>query len=152
MECEIAISTEKNCFPGDYREKFDEINPPTSYKYINCGTVLGYSDAFYEMLKSMDAPNHPEDFWMQDEQKTHHYNEQIHFHHEFFKQPVNIKLDYYQNIANCMQNVLPEELDFSEEGRIRNIECNSYPSIIHLNGQSKDQYGIRELCLNHLKL
>ncbi len=33
MKCEIAITTEKNCFPGDYKERFDEVAPKdTSYK------------------------------------------------------------------------------------------------------------------------
>ncbi len=152
MKCDLAISAEKNCFPDDYREQFNAAAPSnTSYKYINCGTVLGYSEAFFEALKSMDASNHPYDYWIPEEQRNFHYNEQIHWQSEFFKQPVNIKMDYYQNIANCFQDVLPEELDFSGE-RFKNIECNTYPSIAHFNGNSKDRYGVRELVLKSMNL
>ncbi len=147
--CDITISAEKNCFPDDYREHFDKVAPKdTSYKYLNCGTVIGRTDAFFALLESMDAANQPYDYFDQEKGGMFHYNEQKYYHEEFVKQKLNIKLDYYQDIANCMQDVLPEELDFSGE-KIRNIECNTYPSIIHMNGNSKDAHGIRELTLKH---
>ncbi len=162
MKCDIAISAEKNCFPADYKEQFDKVAPTdTSYKYINCGTVLGYSDAFFEMLVSMDANYHPYDYYIPEQGMMHHFNEQLYYHQEFFKQPVNIKIDYYQNIAQCMQDVALDELSLFGGGsmepgsqmitKIRNKETNSFPSIIHWNGSSKSA-GTREPILKHLSL
>ncbi len=151
MECDLAVSAEKNCFPGDYVEQFDKAAPEgTSYKYINCGTILGHSEAFYETLKSMDAPNQPSDYRMGNGQMFH-FNEQKYWHEEWIKQPVNIKIDYAQNIAQCLQDVRADELEFMNDGRIRNIEQNAFPSIQHFNGGSKTA-GLREPILKHLNL
>ncbi len=135
--CDITFSCEKNCFPEDLKQQFDEIAPAnTPYKYLNCGTIVGRTEAIFTLLKDMDAPNLPKDYWMPEEQKTFHYNEQLWYQQSFFRQPVSMKLDYYQDIANCMEQVTTKELDFSEK-KIRNIECNTYPSIWHWNGGSK---------------
>ncbi len=149
---DLTVSTEKNCFPDDLKKVFDahaEARGETSsYKYLNCGFFIGKTDALYAVLNSMDAENTPTDYWDEAKGAMHHYNEQILFQKEYFKQVVNIKLDYKQDICNCMQDVLPEDLDFSGE-KVRNIECDTYPSVIHMNGNSKDAHGIRELTLKH---
>ena len=69
---------------------------------------------------------------------------------EFLKQPVKMALDYQQTIAQSMHEVEEHELDFSGD-RIRNVETNATPSIIHMNGGSKDKWA-REPILSHLKL
>ncbi len=150
---DITFSAEKNCFPSDYKERFNAIAPiNSSYKYLNCGTIVGETAALLTLLESMDAINKPKDYFDTQKGHMHHYNEQGWYMEEFFKQPVKCGLDYYQDIANCMQDVLPEELDLSVAGKIRNIECNTYPSIIHLNGNSKTSHGIRELSIKQLNL
>src|SRR5687767_3893022 len=37
----IVISCEKNCFPADLKEDFDNLLPPTQYKYLNSGFIVG---------------------------------------------------------------------------------------------------------------
>ncbi len=150
LNCDISIGAEKNCFPDLLKEQFDELAPKnTSYKYLNCGTIIAETEALLAMYESMDALNKPRDFFDVEKGGMHHYNEQGWYMDEYLKQPVKIALDYNQNICNCLQNVKPEELDFSEQ-RIRNIECNTYPSIWHMNGSSKTDFGVRELILKHL--
>lgn len=159
MECDLGISGEKNCFPDDYKEQFDKTAPEwTSYKYINCGLVLGHTEAFYEALKSMDALNHPYDYWDAENNRMFHYNEQKYWHEEWLKQPVNIKIDYRQDLAWCMQDVSMDDVVFwgggnkeIEINKIKNKETGTSPSIIHWNGSSKTN-GTMEPILKHLNL
>lgn len=146
---DVTISAERNSFPEDLRNEFDNLGTPTTYKYLNCGVIVGETEMILKYLEDMDAENIKQDYW--DIDHTVHINEQLVYQESFLRQPVKIGLDYNQDICNCLQNVKPEELDFSEN-KIRNIECNTYPSILHMNGSSKTDFGIRELILNHLKL
>ena len=151
LNANISIGAEKNCFPNDYREQLDEIAPRnTSYKYLNCGTVIGETDALLALYESMGAQNKPRDYFDVGKGHTIHFNEQGWYMEQYLLQPVKIALDYNQNICNCLQDVTLGELDFSEE-RIRNIECNTTPSIWHWNGGSKTA-GTQEVILKHLKL
>ncbi len=158
--CDITFSAEKNPFPSEAREQFDAIAPVnTSYKYLNCGTIVGKTEAILTMLEDMDAPNLPVDYFIQEEQKMFHYNEQKFYMDSFFRQPVSMKLDYSQDIANCMQDVTMDEISMFGGGsmetgtvaKIRNKETNSIPSIIHWNGSSKTA-GTMEPILKHLNL
>lgn len=147
---DLTISAEKNCFPDDVKKEYDKLNIPTSYKYLNCGVIIGNSEAFYTCLESMDAPNHPFDYWMPNEQKMHHYNEQLHWAKEYLKQPVKIALDYTQDITWCLQDVKIDDVDFTGE-KIKNIETGTTPSCLHMNGGSKTA-GLREPILSHYKM
>lgn len=151
MKCDLTVSGEKNCFPDYFKDDFDKAAPEgTSYKYINCGMILGHTEAFYEALKSMDAPNQPSDYRMENGQMFH-YNEQRYWHEEWVKQKVNMKIDYTQDLTQCLQDVTAYELELMEDGRIRNIEQNTFPSCQHFNGSSKTA-GLRIPILSHLKL
>ena len=147
---DITISAERNCFPNDFKDKFDELAPQnTSYKYLNCGVIVGSTEALLAILEDMDAANlpadtyHPENGW-------HYPNEQIEFQKSFIKQPVKIALDYSQDITWCLHDVGVNELGYAQ-GRMYNNETLKFPSICHFNGGAKTS-GVREPILNHLKL
>jgi len=143
--CDITISAERNCFPVDYKDEFDKIAPEnTSYKYLNCGVIVGDTEALLALLEDMDAANLPYDA------PPHYPNEQLEFQKVFLRQPVKIAMDYNQDITWCLHDVGVSELGYAQ-GKIYNNEMATFPSILHLNGGAKTS-GVREPILNHLKL
>lgn len=155
FECfdyDIVIGAEKNCFPANFKKEFDSHKYPlnTQYKYLNSGVIVGYTDAILEVLEAMDAPNLPIDYHDGRTGRNFHFNDQAYYADLYLRQPVNIMLDRFCEIAQNMQDVTPEELDFTGE-RIRNIETDSEPVIWHWNGSSKDKWS-REVILKHLNL
>lgn len=146
----IVVSSEKNCFPGDLREEYDKLNPPTVYKYLNSGFIVGETEAILAALEDMDLPNQPEDHRLPDG-TNFHLNDQALWLETYIKQPVPMALDYYQALSQTLHEADINEFDFSEK-RIRNIRTNSYPCSFHFNGGSKDNLSIREPILKHLGL
>ena len=143
--CDITISAERNCFPNDLKDEFDKLAPDnTTYKYLNCGVIVGDTEALLAMLEDMDAPNLPYD------EPPHYPNEQIEFQKVFLRQPVKIALDYTQDITWCLHDVDVSELGYAQ-GLIYNNETTKFPSILHFNGGAKSG-NCREPILNHLKL
>lgn len=147
---DIVVSAEKNCFPDDLKKAYDNLDFTSSYKYLNSGVIVGKTNSILELLKSMDAANLPTDYYDEEQGKNIHFNDQFEYQKEFLKQPVKMSLDYSQNISQSMHDVEEGELDFSGE-RVRNIETNTNPSIIHMNGGSKDKWA-RTPILKHLGL
>lgn len=148
--CDITISAERNCFPHDLKESFDELAPTnSSYKYLNCGVIVGDTEALLAILEDMDAANlpadshHPELGW-------NYPNEQIEFQKVFLRQPVKIALDYTQDITWCLHDVGVNELGYAQNRMYNNETC-KFPSILHMNGNGKTN-GTRESVLSHLKL
>lgn len=144
----IVISAEKNCFPNDLKDEYDKLNPPTSYKYLNSGLIVGETEAILTCLESMDAKNIPDDYW--DGEKMVNPNDQYFWQHEFLKQPIDISLDYYQSLCNTLHDVDISELEF-DNSFIKNKETNTYPCSFHFNGNAKTQ-GLREPILKQLNL
>lgn len=150
FNADLVISSEKTCFPENLKEDYDKLPFTSSYKYLNSGMIVGRTDSLYTTLEAMEVENIPNDYF--DAEKGHniHFNDQFEYQKIFLKQPVNIKLDYNQVIANSLHEVTIDELDFSEK-RIRNIETNSTPCVLHFNGSAKTN-GLREPILQHLGL
>lgn len=146
----IVISAEKNCFPGDLKGKYDELQEDrgSSYKYLNSGMIVGETEAILTALESMDAKNIPADHF--DGEKMVHPNDQLYWQHEFLKQPVKISLDRYQILCNTLHQVEKEELDFGWDF-IWNKVTKTFPCSFHFNGSAKTN-GLREPILNHLNL
>lgn len=145
MESDVIISSEKNCFPEDLKSEYDKLPWTSSYKYLNSGVIIGKTEAIFELLKSMDAPNLPRDYYDPEKGCNIHYNDQFLYMEQYLKQPVQMKLDYQQSIAQTMHDVEEHELEFITSvgvgaGLIRNVETGAYPAIIHLNGGSKDKW------------
>lgn len=148
MQIPIVISAEKNCFPENLKDEYDKFNPPTSYKYLNSGLIVGETEAILTCLESMDAKNIPDDYW--DGEKMVNPNDQFFWQREFIKQPVHMILDYHQQLCNTLHQVEIDELEF-DNGFIKNKETNTYPCSFHFNGGAKTN-GLREPILEHLKL
>ena len=142
---DITISAERNCFPHDLKDEFDKIAPDnTTYKYLNCGVIVGSTEALLTVLEDMDAANLPYD------NPPYYPNEQIEFQKVFLRQPVKMELDYSQDITWCLHDVGVNELGYAQS-KIYNNETTKFPSILHMNGGGKTS-GVREPILSHLKL
>jgi hypothetical protein len=146
----VVISTEKNCFPTDYKEQYDKLECSTPYRYLNSGFIVGETEAILAILESMDLPNVPDDH-RQPDGSNYHCNDQALFQLEFLKQPVNIVLDNFQILSQTLHDANIDDFDFSED-RIRNKITNTYPCTWHFNGSSKDNLSLREPILKHLGL
>lgn len=146
---DVVVSAEANCFPADLQEDFDKLNPPTKYKYLNSGFIVGKTDAIFACLEAMDLSNLPDDHF--DGEKNVHPNDQFEWMKVFVKQPVKIKLDYYQALSQTLHGASIDDFDFSGD-RIRNKFTNSYPCSWHFNGSSKDEMALREPILKKLNL
>jgi len=151
FDSDIVISSERNCFPADLKEYFDSLNPPTPYKYLNSGFIVGKTEAILACLEAMDLPNVKDDYHCEEMGCAIHSNDQHLWQIIFEKQPVKIALDYYQSLSQTLHDVSIDEFDLSGE-RIRNKITNSTPCSIHFNGSSKDRMELREPLLKHLNL
>jgi hypothetical protein len=147
----IVISSEMNCFPTDLKEEFDKLQPPTPYKYLNSGFIVGETEAILACLEAMDLPNLPDDHYDPVKQCNVHPNDQYEWMKIFVKQPVSIKLDYYQVLSQTLHGEDISNFDFSQP-RIRNITTNTYPCSLHFNGTAKDNMRLRKPILEHFKL
>lgn len=150
FNADLVISSEKTCFPEDLKANYDKLPFTSSYKYLNSGMIVGRTDSLYTTLEAMEVEDIPDDYFDEVKRCNVHFNDQFEYQKIFLKQPVNIKLDYNQTIANSLHAVGIDELDFSE-ARIKNIETTSKPCVFHLNGGAKTG-GLREPILNHLGL
>src|ERR1700760_301176 len=108
LDSPIVISSEKNCFPGDLREQYNALNPPTSYKYLNSGMIVGETEAILAALEAMDLGNVPEDYRREDG-TMYHINDQALWLELFLKQPIPMKLDYYQSLCQTLHDVKADE-------------------------------------------
>lgn len=145
----LIISAEKNCFPVDLKDEYDKFDSPTTYKYLNSGMIVGETEAILTCLESMDAPNIPNDYW--DGEKMVNPNDQFYWQQTYLKQPVDIILDRYQVLCNTLHQVSKDELEFLDNGFIKNKETETYPCSFHLNGSAKTD-GLREPILKQLNL
>lgn len=160
FDTEILIGAERNCFPNNFRKEYDRLPHTSSFKYLNSGVIIGYTDAILEALEAMDAPNLPRDYHDPVKGYNHHFNDQAYYMDLFLRQPVKMKLDYDCIIAQNMQDVTMDEIALSFRmdknsnpigTEIRNLETKSFPSIIHWNGGSKSA-GTMQPILKHLNL
>lgn len=142
--CNITISAERNCFPHDLKDEFDKLPFTSSYKYLNCGVIVGDTEALLAVLEDMDAANLPVD------NPPHYPNEQIEFQKVFLRQPVKMVMDYSQDITWCLHDVDVKELGYAQDRMYCN-ETQKFPSICHFNGSGKTN-GTRESVLGQLKL
>ncbi len=153
----VVIGAEKNCFPSNFKKEYDRLPHTSSFKYLNSGVIISETEALFEVLEAMDAPNLPRDYHDPMKGYNHHFNDQAYYMDMYLRQPVKMQLDYNCDIAQNMQDVSMEDISLFGGGNgttvdlIRNEETNSYPSIIHWNGGSKSQ-GTMQPILKHLNL
>lgn len=149
--CPIVISSEKNCFPADLKEQYDSLDAPTPYKYLNSGFIVGETEAILTCLEAMDLPNLPDDHYDPIKQCNVHPNDQFEWMKIFIQQPVEIKLDYRQELSQTLHDASVDDFDFTKS-RIKNKLTNSEPCVFHFNGGSKDDMKLREPILSKLNL
>lgn len=147
----LVISTEMNCFPDDLKEKYDELKPPTKYKYLNSGFICGEVEALLYLLEKMDLPNMPDDRFDPVKNCNVHPNDQFEYQKLAIRYPELVALDYKQILSQTLHGEDIENFDFSK-ARIKNKTTGSYPCTLHFNGGSKDNLSLREPILKHLNL
>lgn len=147
----LMISSEKNCFPADLKEQYDDLLYTSPYRYLNSGLIVGETEALLTVLEAMDLGNVPEDYRKEDGNMCH-INDQELYQHIFLKQPVKMKLDYEQILCNTLHSVTLDELEFLDMGFIHNKTTGSMPASMHMNGNAKTENGLREPILKHLNL
>jgi hypothetical protein len=146
----FVCSAEKNCFPGDLRDKFPA--SPTNYRFLNSGFIVAETDAMLSVLESMGLDNVPDDYWDKEKNCMVHINDQFLYHEEFIKQPVKMVLDYKQILSHTLHDVQLDELDIDNPLGIMNLETGKFPLTFHFNGNSKTENGTKEAILNRLGL
>lgn len=161
FQTSIVVGAEKNCFPGNFKREYDRLPSTSSYKYLNSGVIVGETEAMLTVLEAMDAPNLPRDYHDPNKGYNHHFNDQAYYMDIFLRQPVPMRLDYNCEITQNMQDVSMDEIMFMGVSayspdvemipKIKNVETNSMPSIIHWNGGSKTG-GTMQPILKHLNL
>lgn len=147
---DIVVSSERNCFPPEYKEQYDTLPYKTSYRYLNSGMIVGETEAILAALEAMDLPNVPEDH-IKEDGSNHHTNDQQLWMDLYLKQPVKMSLDYDQRLCCTLHSMKPEDLEFSPNGLIRNVETRFWPMSYHANGSAKTD-GMLPLVLKHLNL
>jgi hypothetical protein len=150
FDADMVIGTERNCFPDDLKKEYDELPATSSFKYLNSGMIVAYTDKFLECLEAMKVEEIPNDYWDDEKKCNVHFNDQFEFMKIALKQPIKIALDYEQKLCCNLHQVSLDDLDFSEP-RIKVKETGSYSCAWHLNGSAKTD-GLREPILKHLNL
>lgn len=144
----FVISAEKNCFPGDLKEQYDQLNSTIlPYKYLNSGMIVAETEAMLSVLESMGAKDIPNDYW--DGEKMVNPNDQLYYQSQFLKQPVNMVMDYEQILCNTLHDVPLEEFKFEGGRGIKNLVTGRHPASFHFNGGAKTG-PCREPILKHL--
>ena len=122
--CDILVGAELNCFPSQFKKKFDEIMPKDlKNKYLNSGGYMGYVKNIKLLLK-----------WMNNNRGD--VKSDQHIMNNFFIEnynKVNIKLDTKSLIFQNMHLISWKEIDF-RGCRVYNNVLNTYPCFVHFNG------------------
>jgi hypothetical protein len=127
--CNILVGAELNCFPGDYKEKIDNINTnfENFYKYINSGGYIGYSKYLKEML-----------YWKNDEEIKKictNGGDQTYLIEYYLENYMdkNVAMDIYCKVFQNMHWVDWNSIIF-KNGIVYNTVMDTNSSFIHFNG------------------
>jgi len=84
FECDLVVSAERNCFPADLKDEYDKLPSISSFKYLNSGMIVGYTEKLLETLEAMKVEEIPNDYW--DGEKNIHFNDQFEYQKNNFMQ------------------------------------------------------------------
>lgn len=123
MNAPFVISADRICWP--YHHLASEYPPsPTSFRYINAGSYIGYVGYIKELFKEL-APLIPEE----DDQglMTKH----------FLRHPEKYTLDYHGKLFLPTAGLSSEDLEIDKQNKtVRSVETGTTPCILHGNGFS----------------
>lgn len=127
LNCDILMSSEINCFPDkSLKDKYDKNSSP--FKYVNSGGFIGYTQPLKQAIsKLLDIQKN----------STSEYKNNDQYLWSIYCMDNNIKLDYDCNIFQCLHSTKPDYFEL-EGARYKNKITNSFPSILHANGNSED--------------
>lgn len=147
---DLVISAERNCFPTDLKEEYDNLGLKSKFRYVNSGFIITFTEAMLACLEYMDLGNVQDDY-KKENGSNYHCNDQYLWQQIFLHQPVKMAMDTSTIFSTPLHSLNMSDLDFSEE-YIRNdiTGCASYH--LHFNGNSKTENGLREPILKHLNL
>ena len=130
MNAPIVIAAERECYPyADLKNAYP--SSPTSFRYINSGTYMGYASALREWLEDLNI-NQTE---CDQGQVTKHFlaNREKNF----------LKLDYHCELFLPLYMVKREELVIEKEtNRLYFPTTQTRPCVLHANSGTKEVLGI----------
>ena len=137
MNSPVVIAAEKDCYPlSDLYSLFPETK--SKYRYINAGGFIGYFDKVLSQLETIQ----------------HHYthtNDQAMWTKAYVDNKLDLRIDSNCEIFQCTGGDSWEtELNW-ENGRVHNLNTNSFPCILHCNGSKKHMPEIYEQFLRERK-
>lgn len=128
MKAPFVVSVERNCYP-EPSMAFVYPPSPTSFRYLNSGSYIGYVYAIQNILKELDFMNN-----------KYECDQNLMIRH-FLQHPEYYKFDYFCELFIPL--ILVEEEDLSidvKNGTVLCKETNTMPCIIHGNGAGKPLY------------
>lgn len=143
----IIWNAEKACFPDDGRsQRYPCIQSP--WKYLNSGFSVGWANG-YRKFYSMHDPDLILDDHQNEKGEYVCDNDQRHAMDAFLDGDLSMSLDTKCRICQSLYLSTVDEFDLSGE-RIQNRVTDSYPLVLHGNGNSKDVGGIYEMMIRKL--
>jgi hypothetical protein len=128
LDCDILISTETNCYPSNFKVRYDELvlGTITKYKYINSGGYIGYKKPVLDLLR-----------WKNINLMKNKTSDQGYFYEYYLNNYQNnkIKLDFDCIIFHSMYKIPFKNIEIVNN-RIYNNELKNYSCFLHFNGQS----------------
>lgn len=130
MNHPFVLSVERYCYPFPQVARL--FPAPTSFRYINSGSYMGYVDKVIEILNSV----RPYEFW---------WDDQGILTLDYIKEPEKYCLDSYCQLFMPLAGCFMDDLLIDEEkGLIHCRETGTIPCIIHGNGSGRGLYN--KLC------
>lgn len=127
LNCDIVMSSELNCFPDkSLKDKYSNNSSP--FKYVNSGGFIGYTQPLKQAIsKLLDIQKN----------STSEYKNNDQYLWSIYCMDNNVKLDYNCEIFQCLHSTSPYYFEL-DGARYKNRITNSFPSILHANGNSED--------------
>lgn len=128
--CDILFGAELNCWPGEYKSRFPNLDIKNGYKYLNSGGFIGYKHAVMELYT-----------WKTIEEVAHICKtcggDQGYFIEYFLANfnKKNLKLDSDVQIFQNLFSVDWNEI-YIKGGRVENSIIKSRPCFLHFNGDA----------------
>jgi hypothetical protein len=138
LQAPFVISVERYCWP--YPERIHEYPAgPTSFRYINSGSYIGYVSAVKDILGEMLAEAAPLKA-TDDEQGL--------FTLHYLRHPEKYTFDSYCKLFMPLAGVIEQEISINGISKtVRCLETSTRPCVVHGNGGSRPLYQLAYDCL-----